>query len=220
MKPMLFVWDFHGTLETGNVRAVQELVNMAAEYVGESRRMSLEEAVELYGLSWIDYFRFVHPSGNQQAWLQMKTFVSRPAREIVPRHIKSAPHAQAVLSKIKSAGSTNVIMSNTAPDALRWFVKLVALDQYIDDYIGLDMHSEPRQKTEIQQLKAQALQSYIKSNHHGTIIKIGDRESDIQAGQAVGATTYYVRNQFNKEHVLQIRPDYEISDLRDILQEI
>jgi len=72
MKKTLFVWDFHGTLEKNNVKAVQEIVNKTLKSFGKSREISLEKSVELYGLSWVDYFRSAYPEGSLSEWVKMK----------------------------------------------------------------------------------------------------------------------------------------------------
>jgi len=74
--------------------------------------------------------------------------------------------------------------------------------------------------SDIQLLKAEALKKYINNRSFEKLAKIGDRESDIEAGQAVGAVTYFFRNVFNKDYNIRVKPDYDIFDLRDILREL
>ena len=128
--------------------------------------------------------------------------------------------ASEVLGTIKVKGHINILLSNTGPSLIRFFTKFVELDDYFDDYLALDAHDASRQINDTQELKAKALSNYLKSREFSKIVKIGDRESDIEAGKAVGAITYFFRNEFNKNCRLNIKPDYEISDLRDILREL
>lgn len=219
---ILFVWDFHGTLEKGNVKAVQELINRVMPMFGVDRSISLEKAIELYGLSWIDYCQAVYPEGNLELYQKMKKELQdlQWREHIVEKHIASTDHASEVLRTIKEKGHRNIILSNTSARAIQHFVQLVGLDRYIDNYIALDSHDAPRQQLDVKQEKATRLADYIAGKQFKKIIKIGDRESDISAGQTVGATTYFFRNEFNKGHILSIQPDYETNDLRDILREL
>jgi len=222
MKKILFIWDFHGTLEKDNVKAVQEIVNKTFKTFGKAREISLEKTIELYGLSWIDYFRSAYPEGTLEQWIQMKdkAIAIQKQEGIVQKYIKPMNFAAKVLGTIKVKRHINIILSNTAPDSLRFFTKLVELDVFFDDYLSLDAHDSPRIDTDIQKMKANSLKEYLKDKSFSKLIKIGDRESDIEAGQAVGAITYFFRNEFNKNFKLNIKPDYEITDLRDILREL
>jgi phosphoglycolate phosphatase-like HAD superfamily hydrolase len=219
---ILFVWDFHGTLERNNVKAVQELVNRVLISFGIKRRINLQKTVELYGLSWVDYFRDMYPEGNLKKWQAMKNKAEylQVKNKVVEKYIKPARHAALVLSKIKKAGHWNIILSNTSPKFIRRFVRLVGLTPYFVAYIGLDLHYIVRQGKDISQVKFDALSKYINKNKFDKLVKIGDRESDIRAGKLIRAKTYYVKNEFNKNTKLKIKPDYIITDLRKVLPEL
>jgi phosphoglycolate phosphatase-like HAD superfamily hydrolase len=218
----LFVWDFHGTLEKGNVRAVQELLNRVLPLFGLNSHLSLTRSSELYGLSWIDYCQAICPEGNQAIWQKMKEKLleMQEKEHIVEKYISPMDHADEVLRTIKQKGHDNLILSNSSPRAIKYFVKLVKLNNYIDEYIALDSHDAPRQQLDIGQGKTKSLKRYLKDKSFNKIVKIGDRASDIEAGRAIGAITYFFRNEFNKNHELAIKADHEIHDLREILREV
>ncbi|MFH1366530.1 MAG: HAD hydrolase-like protein [Patescibacteria group bacterium] len=219
---ILFVWDFHGTLERDNVKAVQELVNSVLQHFDIKRRIDLKKTVELYGLSWVDYFRSMYPEGNLKKWQAMKKQAEylQVKNKVVEKYIRPASYAQFVLSKIKKAGHRNIILTNTSPKFIRRFVRLVGLTAYIDAYIGLDLHYIIRKNQDISRVKFEASSKYVHNNKFDKIVKIGDRESDIKAGKLLGATTYYVKNKFNKNIKLKIKPDYIITDLKEVLKEL
>lgn len=222
MKKKLFVWDFHGTLERGNVYAVQELVNKAVLKAGHGSSISFEDTVKLYGLSWIDYFKYVHPGGTIEVWQKMKDITKeiQEKEKTVEKYIEPMYFADAVLGSIQGKGHTNIILSNSELKWIKYFVDLVGLTEYFDEYIAIDAHDYSREESELKQAKSEALKGYIGENTFEEIIKIGDRESDIEAGKSVRAVTYFFRNEFNKNKKLTVQPDYEISDLREILREI
>ena len=218
----LFVWDFHGTLEKGNVKALHEILNKVAHAFNVQKQISFETTVHMYGLSWIDYFQYLHPQGTTDEWLAMKdkaTQIQKKER-LVQKHIQPMDHAVEVLNTIKKQGHDNIILSNSQPQWLRKFSEMVGIEKFIDDYIALDAHGESRGATELQQRKSNELVDFCQKKEYSRIIKIGDRESDIKAGKTVGAVTYFFRNQFNKDIQHQTAADYEITDLREVLKEV
>ncbi|MFA5135670.1 MAG: HAD family hydrolase [Patescibacteria group bacterium] len=222
MKKKLFVWDFHGTLERGNVYAVQELVNKTILKVGHGNSISLEDTVKLYGLSWIDYFKYVHPGGSLDVWQKMKDITKeiQEKEKTVEKYMEPMYFADAVLGAIQGKGYSNIVLSNSELRWIKYFVELVGLAEYFDDYIAIDAHDRSREESELKQAKATALKRYIGQHAFDQVVKIGDRESDIEAGKSVGATTYFFRNEFNAGKQITVQPDYEISDLREVLKEL
>jgi phosphoglycolate phosphatase-like HAD superfamily hydrolase len=219
---ILFVWDFHGTLEKGNVRAVHELINRVLPLFGVHRSISLAKTAELYGLSWVDYCKEVYPEGDQKVWhdMKMKLFKIQDTEKTLEKYMVPMDYADEVLRTIQEGGHSNIIVSNSSPQLIRHFVQLVKLHKYIDAYIALDSHDAPRQQLDIKQEKAGQIAEYLKGKSFSKIVKVGDRESDIGAGQAVGAITYFFRNEFNKNYKLKAKPTHEINDLRGVLREI
>jgi len=217
----LFIWDFHGTLEKGNVKALHIILNRVAEEHKLDRRITFEKTVQWYGLSWIDYFLYLKPGASIEECEAMKqrAFTIQEEGHIIEQYIKPTDYAQDVLSKIAAAGHRNIIMSNSQKDQIQWFAQLVGLKKHITEYIGLDSHSEQREHTEIKKLKAGALLQFVHSGVYDRIIKIGDRQSDIEAGVAIGAVTYLYRNEFNANEKMTVRADFEITDLREVLKE-
>lgn len=219
---VLFVWDFHGTLEKDNVYAVKEIIDKVLESFKINKTISLEETVEYYGLSWVDYFHFLYPQGSLEFWKEMKEkarYIQRKYK-LVEKYIKPADYAEYTLKEIKAKGHNSIVLSNSAPKWIKHFVSLVKLKKYVDEIFGLDLHDIVREGKDISDMKYNLLQKYIKKNKFDKIIKIGDRDSDIKAGQMIGATTYYVKNKFNKNNKIEIKADYIITDLREVLKEI
>ncbi|MBU0707672.1 HAD hydrolase-like protein [Patescibacteria group bacterium] len=218
----LFVWDFHGTLEKDNVLACQILTNQALRAFNVNKQLDLDETTVLYGLSWIDFFKYAYPEGDLRLWRKMKDkAVEIQAREcIVEKYIKQMDHADEVLAKTKKAGHSNIILSNTQSRLIKGFVEMVNLDKYIDDYIAVDLHNFTREGKDVSREKIGALKKYIKDNKFNKIVKIGDRDSDILVGKALNGTTYYLRTKYNKNHKVETDPDYIINDLREILREL
>ncbi len=71
---ILFIWDFHGVLEKGNEKAVQELCNLILKDFQIQKEVSLKEVIDWYGLSWFDYFKLAAPQGNNELWQEMVNY--------------------------------------------------------------------------------------------------------------------------------------------------
>ena len=120
----LFVWDFHGTLETGNVYAVQEFVNLVLKDFEANKEVSIKEVRDWYGLSWFDYFKLAVPEGNEKLWHDMVNKVlllQTRGWNIVKKHFKLRESAEEVLKIIKKEGHQNILLSNTAPQHIKKF---------------------------------------------------------------------------------------------------
>jgi len=200
--PILFAWDFHGTLEQDNEFAVIEASNQSLIEHGYDVQVTQQDLQELYGRPWGDYFRKLVPRISDA---KVEELVARSRQLGLPaagRHCKPRVHAHSTLKKIMDEGHTNIIVSNATQRDLEFFMKITGVTPYIHTAYGVNGN---KHKTII--------------NHPGTysrIIMIGDTENDIKAGKRANATTYLVQNG-------EPRPteaDYVITDLRDVLKEL
>lgn len=219
----LFVWDFHGTLETGNVYAVQDLVNLILKDFSINREVGIKDVRDWYGLSWFDYFKLAAPEGNDTLWRDMVNKVlslQQRGWEVIKTHIKLREFAGEVLKTIKKEGHQNILLSNTSPQHIKTFTDLLNITKYFNNIIGVDTHHISRINKEIHDIKGEALTDFLEKRKYNKVVVIGDRESDIKAGRKCGAITYlFIDPDFN-EKAKNTEADYVISDLREILKEL
>jgi phosphoglycolate phosphatase-like HAD superfamily hydrolase len=178
--PNLYVWDFHGTLEKDNEKSVHVVCNKVLQEQGINRPVSMEEVIALYGLPWAGYFKHLTGSNDENYIQQLCTRAIQLSREFAPLYCKPADGAQELLTALKLAGHTNIVLSNTRPDRLREFIQVVNLTGYIDDYISSEGD------------KTAKLKNWLQGKRFEKIYAIGDNEQDIEAGLAAGATTILV----------------------------
>ena len=220
-QKFLFAWDFHGTLEKDNVYAVQELCNLVLDNFGFDKRITKKEAIDWYGLSWLDYFKLAVPRGNYQLWKKMVDKVESLGERgwaIIKKHVKLREFSKEVLKKIQNEGHQSIVISNARPQHIKAFVNFFNLSKYFDDIIGVDTHQKSRLKKETKELKGKALADFLKDKKYQKVIMIGDNESDIRAGKDCGAITYlFVDLKINKKPK-NTDADYIISDLRKVLE--
>ena len=211
----LFVWDFHGVLEKDCELAVMEVTNKVLEKFSVKKRMSLEEIKKFYGLKWSDYFRYCCPNADDKTIMEMVNYALKPSlnEKSVLKYIKPQNNVFFVLEKIKEKGHLNLVISNSSQKALKFFIDSIKISDLIDDYIGVDSHTDFLSKSNG---KINLLKKYIEKNKFNKIIKIGDNEADIEAGINSGAITYL----FSKNKNINTKANYVISDLKEVLKEI
>lgn len=210
----LFVWDFHGVLEKDNDLAVLEISNKVLEQAGFTERFDEKSNREFYGLKWFQYFERLLPNltTEQHMALQAACFeYSENNLDILAKHIKPSDYATEVLKALHQAGHDQIILSNTRPHDLLWFVNTVGLKSYFPDekVIGVNAHQTHRHKTD-------GLKDYLSGKQFETLIIIGDSKSDMELQKVAGGTTYYY-NHPHVEHDSSIEADYFVNDLREIL---
>lgn len=220
---ILFAWDFHGTLETGNVYAVQELIDLVLKDFGFEKEITIKEVKEWYGLSWYDYFRLLVPQGDEKLWKDMVAKVLSLQQDdwsIARKHIQPRESALDVLKTIKEKGCQNILISNSLPKDIKLFTELLGVTGYFDHIFGVDSHHDTRIDKEIHLIKRDVLEDFIKDKNYNKIIVIGDRETDILAGKKCGATTYLVIEKEAEGQEIKTEADYVICNLKEVLRQL
>jgi len=78
----LFVWDFHGVLESGTENTVFEISNQVLEDFGYRERFTRQENHDLFGRKWYEYYEYLLPAQNHERHmsLQQASFVMSDSR--------------------------------------------------------------------------------------------------------------------------------------------
>jgi phosphoglycolate phosphatase-like HAD superfamily hydrolase len=213
----LFVWDFHGVLEKDNEKAVKVISNLILKQAGFSEQLNDTQNEEYLGLKWYQYFEQLLPQISKEKCLELQAacfeFVEKNP-DILTNNIKPNDHAATVLAKISSSNNQQIIISNTRQNDLFRFLENVGIRDFFkdDNIIGVNAHQTHGSKID-------ALKAYLKDKQFDSIVTIGDSESDLKLGRAVGAITYFYKHP-NKKHNQTDDADYFINDLRGVLNEI
>ena len=217
----LFVWDFHGVLEKGNDQVVLEITNTALKRHGYSRQMTENENEFLCGSRWHEYFAFLLPGLEAEEYFKLQSTcfeISQNQWEITAQHIRLNDHAESVLDKIHHSPHCQILISNTVPQALDMFIKIVNIDRYFppSHRFGVNMHPQTKAT------KQDSLNQFLKDcEPFDTIISIGDSAGDMtlinQYSERKGIGYLYTHPE--KQH-RQAVCHYKINDLRVILREI
>ena len=211
----LFVWDFHGVLEKGNEFAVQEVCNKVLADFGIKRKVTLQECLDLYGKKWADYFRYFAPHFDEEKILQIVFEATKYSlgKKIALKYIKPMDNAHDVLKKIIEKGHINIIMSNSSPESLDYFLKSVNIKDMFQYKYGADQH---KRNTSEERSKEEWLKEFLQQHKFDDMIVIDDLHEGIDMGRRLGAITYH----FNKNRKIKADADYCITDLREVLKEL
>lgn len=211
----LFIWDFHGTLEKGNERAVIKFSNEALKRRGYDERFGLEHVQGLYGRKWYEYFAHILPHESSATHLQLQEDAiafGLKHLDIIMQHIASNDHAAEVLGAI-AALHDQILISNASPAHVAMFLNFVELSRYFPEgkYFGTDSH-QPGAKT----TKQEIMDEYISGRQFDQIIAIGDSPQDmIPFPNAVHYLYAHPENPFK-----ECEATYRIRDLREVLREL
>jgi phosphoglycolate phosphatase-like HAD superfamily hydrolase len=211
----LFVWDFHGVLEKDNDLAVLDISNSILALHGYEVRLSEADVRAYYGLKWYEYFEKVLPGLEKEAYLALQAECFEfDNKNIVAKYIKPTDHALEVLRTIKDNGHDQILLSNTRPYDLDWFVALVGMEKYFtsNKLFGVNAHQTHSNKSE-------ALKEYINDKTFDKVVIIGDSESDMALKEVTGGVTYFYSHP-QLELNTAVKADYVITDLREILNEL
>lgn len=212
----LFVWDFHGVLEHGNDLAVTEITNIILEAEGFSRFLSEEESHQLSGKRWYEYYAYLLPDLHQDEHLRLQSLsvkYSNANLDIVHKHVKLNHHALDVLENIKIKNHTQIVISNTQPNSLDMFLKVVGIEKY---FLNTHRFGVDQKNTN----KISALKSFVNQRDFSKgMVTIGDSPGDMELAEVISNSKRYLYTHPGRLH-RQCEADYKIFDLREVLREL
>lgn len=211
----LFVWDFHGVLEKDNDLAVLDISNSILALHGYKVRLTETDVRAYYGFKWYEYFEKVLPGLEKEVYLALQAeCFDYDNKAIVAKYIKPTDYALEVLKTIRSKGHDQILLSNTRPYDIDWFIDLVGMKKYFPKakLFGVNAHQTHSNKSE-------ALKEYIKDKDFDSVVIIGDSESDMVLKEVTGGVTYFYSHP-HLELNTAVKADYVITDLREILKEV
>lgn len=217
MAMKLFVWDFHGVLEKDNDRAVLDISNRVLAAAGLAQRFSSEDNAKYYGLKWYEYFERLLPHLTHEEHLELQAacfaFMENNLH-VIEQHIKPNDFAVEVLQAIRGAGHDQIVLSNTRPKDLDWFIHAVHLEEYfpVDKVVGVNAHQKHGNKQD-------ALREYVPGKNFVDLVIVGDSASDMRLQEVAGGTTYLYRHP-HLPALESVAADHSIGDLRKVLAEL
>lgn len=214
----LFVWDFHGVLETGNENAVLEISNSVLGKEGYSERFTAEDIEILYGRKLRDYFAYLMPDLDEETCVKLEEHYgefSRNNEDIILEHISPTEHSQEVLEKIVRNEHDQILISNVTDRGLEFFIDSVGVKRFFPD--GKAFAANGRNGGS----KKRILTSYLDGAEidYEQIVTIGDSPKDIELVSDLPNGVSFLYSHVGKGF-RDCNPTYKIKDLRCVVREI
>jgi len=208
---ILFGWDLNLTLEEGTHLMIKAFMNEQARKYGYSE-VTIDQVLELYGHPLSVFYERLF--GIEEPLVtQLRKEGEKRSQDLYPL-MELTPHAMPVLEWIAEAGHHSVIVSNTSYDEVQRMVDSLNIRHLLKAVHGVTDH--PKESINC---KVDALRYQMERGEYDRVVMIGDSQQDIDAGNAVGATTYlfqpHCKYHFPYE---QGNATHLIADLRDIVR--
>jgi len=182
-----------------------DLARIQAEHgTGNERATVVREVFEdSYDVNPDEYWE----QRESQAFQYQKILMCHNTKELYPEVSK-------VLSEIPRSVKTGIV-SNNQDRTIRWAIKFFGWDEYFDVYRGRDPTTKGLclQKPDSYYLKEVTEELQVRTG-----LYIGDKETDLIAARAAGLNSALLQRPENDISLECVRPDYEISNLTEILE--
>jgi pyrophosphatase PpaX len=199
----LVVTCFEHTLEVYKERLVKKSEDPAAEIMS-LMGLPLRYQMELYfGPLTDEAYNVIHRtySGYQE--------------DIFEEYLKLFPGVAEGLAGLKSAGKKLAIVTSRRMASLRCYTKAMGIDDYFDEFITPE--ATEKHKPEAEPV-LEAMKRFGASR--ASTVFIGDALFDIQSGKSAGVATVFVGWSHNSVEKLEVRPDFTISSMDELLDSI
>jgi phosphoglycolate phosphatase-like HAD superfamily hydrolase len=211
----LFVWDMHGTLETGNDHLVIDISNRVLMSFGYAERFSYQDGQHLNGRKWHEYFTWLLGDSNHQRDILLQEACIRlldvnPG--IYDGKIQPTPHASHVLDTIR-ARHEQILISNSRQETLRTFIKVLGYERFFSSANAFAVNDS---SGSARRSKEGALADYLRRGiRYEEIVLVGDSPGDMNLERVAGGTTCLFAHPGTE--FKNCRADYRIRDLRQVL---
>ena len=210
----LFAWDFHGTLEQGNINATHEVCKIVLKEFDKRKHVTFKEIDSIYGKPFATIFKCLSPASTDSEIADMVERAVDIGKQIAMNHTTQTPYASSVLREINKKGDKNVIISAMRQSVIPLYLEWTNLTGLFADVSALTP-DEQRRGCDITEKKSKDLQFFREKYNPEHVIMIGDRELDIKAGKKAGATTFLFSP---RNRNIETKADFVITDLREVLK--
>ncbi len=215
-KKNIAVWDFNGSV-VDDVEAHLRAKNAVLELFDKPPVESIEDVRRIVSVPYI--------AGFERLGISRDDFLAR-IDEIDPLYHRVYLESEAAfrlrdgvletLEMVRAIGGTNVILSNTQPEALHHQMDALGITSYFD------WHSPSADRTGIvtKLNKTQRLRTLLDefatyASLEGCVI--GDSTEEPQIGRDLGMTSIALNGGwFDRERLAAAQPDYHVDSVRDI----
>lgn len=187
--PKLFIWDFHGTLETGTLDILTGIANTLLQENGANKKYSAQEFAELESFSWRTFFtsNFPNLAPEQISAIAEVAYNEKRFKELIERHSRPNTGTLNLLKRIKEDGGINIIVSNSRQDKLGIYISQIGVEHLVDDYYGVDDGTIKSDQDALKK-KVDVIRSILHAHQGYEVYITGDAEMDFIAARLVPVT--------------------------------
>lgn len=173
----LVIWDFNGTV-LDDVGIGIKAVNRLLERRGLKKLCGIEDYHKVFGFPIIEYYKRLGFDFEKESYeLLAKEWVKEytALENTAPLN----PFVKELLSRIRSLGIPQVILSASEKNMLTRQVKALGIDEYFDEILGMEnIYAFGKQEM---------AKKWMEKKHIESSLLIGDTEHDAEVAKAIGA---------------------------------
>ncbi len=191
-KRNVFIWDFHGTLETGTLFIITEIANTLLQENGSNKQYTPAEFANIPSFSWDTFFQKHYPNlsiKDVQAIAQ-NAYDEKKFASLIKKYSYPNAGAEAVLRFIKSNKGVNIVVSHSRQDKLGYYINQIGLNHFIDEYYGIDDGTIMSQE-DVLKKKTTIIREVLNKYKNFYSYAIGDADMDFNAARSAGVDVFY-----------------------------
>ncbi len=227
-EKLIFIWDFHGTLETGTLSVITEIANILLKENGSNRQYHTDEIAAMPSFSWRTFFKAHFPKLPPEKIEKISSDAYDEIRfeYLLKKYSKARHNAREMLQFIKDNGGVNFIVSNSKQDKLGNYINHVGLDRVIDGYYGID-DGKISSKQDVLRRKTLKIREVLNRYPKHVSFAIGDSEKDFYSARSADIHKYYwILSEEVNENLIERYKNMSseklnfINDLSEIIQDL
>jgi phosphoglycolate phosphatase len=196
------IFDFDGTL--GNsVIANWHAANTCLESMG-CRPVSMATIRRHLGERAADYYQHLLGSRQARRWPQLKTCVEQTVPQFFRRYLRLFPDVVSTLKTLHQRGYRLILYSNAPSPYFQAVLTATGIKPLFDCTVPMKPRATKRSTIR-----------HLKTRFSGKTAVVGDRDHDLEAGNANDCLTVHCRYGF--QPVVKIKPDFTINRFSDLL---
>ena len=204
------VWDFNGTLYNDVFESIESANDLLAAHALPPIR-SVEDYRALFGFPIVDYYRRLGFDFEKTPYAELAVewvayYLERSKRSTI------YPDVPDVLSRVKQAGISQLILSATERGMLERQVELLGIRPYFDGLLGLDnIHAAS---------KTALAREWRQRHPDAKVLFLGDTDHDVETAAAMGAECVLIARGHQSAEKLERLGVPLFADLRELVASI
>ncbi|OGZ43455.1 MAG: hypothetical protein A3J55_02805 [Candidatus Ryanbacteria bacterium RIFCSPHIGHO2_02_FULL_45_17b] len=188
----IFIWDFHGTLETGTLSILTEIANTLLKENGSNKQYLAAELASIPSFSWNTFFRNHFPNFSEKEIeaIAQQAYDEKRFAPLLEKYSRPNVGAETILQAVRDGGGVNVVVSHSRHDKLGHYINRLGLDRFIDEYYGID-DGTIVSKEDVLKKKTMVMRDILNQYDSYHSYAVGDTDKDFNAARSAGINMFY-----------------------------